>query len=563
MGLAAAIAACVLCLLAPPAGAAWEEVGATIRQADPGFSSFDVKRIGGRLYNAVTDAHNVYLYRLDDYGYWEFLDRVNERPAGDPSLAEGPDGVPWLAWVEDNADGVAQVRAGWLDPSGHYFHEPDPRDWSINYRNPEYPEPGLYFAAEPKLVFLGDRPYITFLNDNGVDWTLQVVRLTEAGNAWERIGSGLLSSIPHNPDAAVVDGLLNIGLTDGWDFAAAGRLSQAGQWEDFGEANESIQDSDGYDVWGPFDGIAGFGGEAHVLWSTEGYDDYTTNEVIVSKRVNGAWQVVGGPVASDAWGRSIRQIGGRLYAAWIDSRNSPELHVSRLADDGSSWTEVGGPVGHPVSGGAVLVGVDGVPYIEFTESNGHGATVKVMRLVGAPASIGPDETGSGPGEDPPVEGKLILPPRGGPKPPDPPDDPDPPVVHDVCGPRIAGTRHADRIAGTATADTIRGLGGDDTLSGGRAFDCLFGGLGEDRLSGGAGNDRLDGGADEDVLAGGPGGDRLRGGAGWDDFSGGRGDDTIDAADGRGESVRCGRGHDTVRADRFDRLRGCERVKVAH
>jgi hypothetical protein len=28
-------------------------------------------------------------------------------------------------------------------------------------------------------------------------------------------------------------------------------------------------------------------------------------------------------------------------------------------------------------------------------------------------------------------------------------------------------------------------------------------------------------------------------------------------------VRCGRGNDRVRADRFDRLRGCEHVTLAH
>jgi Ca2+-binding RTX toxin-like protein len=562
MGLAAAVAACSLCLLAPPADAAWEEVGATIRNADPGFGGFDLKRIGGKLYTAVAEGGNVYLYRLDGDGNWAFLNRVNERPAGRASLAEGPGGVPWIAWTEDDADGVAQVRAGWLDPSGHYWHEPDDRHWSINYHDPEvYASSNQFYAASPRLVFLGDRPYITFLNDNGVEFDLFVVRLAQSGDAWERIGRGLLSWIPHSPDAAVIDGLLNIGVTDGWDFATAGRLSQAGQWEDFGNANASIKDSGGYDVWGGFDGLAGFGGETHVLWTTEGYDA-NPEQVMVSKHTNDGWHVVGGPVADAPWGQSIRQIGGRLYVAWIDGGANPELHVSVLAADGSSWSEIGGPVGHPVSGGALLLGVDGVPYIEFTESNGNGATVKVVRLTDAPAPIGPDETGSGPGEDPPVKATLILPPREQPEPPDPPDDPDPPVVDDVCGPRIAGTSRGDRLAGTGAADTIRGLGGNDTLTGGRAFDCLFGGLGEDTLAGGLGNDRLDGGADEDVLDGGPGDDWLRGGGGWDEFRGGPGDDTIDAADGRGESVRCGAGNDVVRADRYDRLRACERVKLS-
>ena len=32
-------------------------------------------------------------------------------------------------------------------------------------------------------------------------------------------------------------------------------------------------------------------------------------------------------------------------------------------------------------------------------------------------------------------------------------------------------------------------------------------------------------------------------------------------DGRAESVYCGPGYDTVTADRFDRLHGCEQVKI--
>ncbi|MEA2349626.1 MAG: hypothetical protein QOG86_567 [Thermoleophilaceae bacterium] len=549
---ATAIAACALCLLAPGVSAAWEQVGFPVRGTETAFRNFDLKRIGGTVYTAVADEHNIYVYRIDQNGDWAFLNVVNTRPAGDPSLAEGPGGVPWLAWTEQDADGVAQIHAGYLDQSGYYWHEPDGRDWQINYRpppsDPNHDDTGPWYADSPRLVFLGDRPYITFLQDNPSEYQVDAVRLAKDGHSWERIGRELFSYLPRNPGAAVIDGILNVGVVGGFDSAVAGRLSQAGNWETLGSPNQSVKDDQGYPFDGPFNRITGFDGETQVLWTGR-------ERTYVSKPTDdGSWQVVGGgPVALVGRPADIREIGGRLYVAWIGSESVPELHVSRLADDGNSWIEVDGPVGHPVSGGARLTGLDGVPYIAFTESTGYGSALKVARLAGAPAPIGPDDDGSGPGEDPPVKGVPVLPPRG--------SHPDPVLTPDVCGFRMQGTPGRDTLTGTSGPNTIHGLAGDDLLSGGAGSDCLLGGDGEDKLYGGAGNDSLIGGADEDLLVGGAGGDRLSGGAGWDEFRGGPGNDSIDAADGRGETVHCGRGVDHVRADRFDRVRGCEHVRV--
>jgi len=98
---------------------------------------------------------------------------------------------------------------------------------------------------------------------------------------------------------------------------------------------------------------------------------------------------------------------------------------------------------------------------------------------------------------------------------------------------------------------------DNVLPGGPGRDSLFGRGGDDVLKGLAGNDRLDGGAGDDRLFGGPGDDRITGGPGRDAIFGGSGRDTIDAADGVRETIDCGSGKDTVRADAADRLRGCE------
>ena len=81
----------------------------------------------------------------------------------------------------------------------------------------------------------------------------------------------------------------------------------------------------------------------------------------------------------------------------------------------------------------------------------------------------------------------------------------------------------------------------------------------DGLLGGAGNDRLYGGANDDSLDGGRGNDLIVTGGGRNDVNGGPGNDVIYSTNHRTDTVRCGSGHDTVYADRKDKLSGCENV----
>jgi Ca2+-binding RTX toxin-like protein len=125
----------------------------------------------------------------------------------------------------------------------------------------------------------------------------------------------------------------------------------------------------------------------------------------------------------------------------------------------------------------------------------------------------------------------------------------PPPLAGPCGNVVSGTRAANRLTGTAGGDLIQGFGGNDKLFGLAGNDCLYGNAGKDTLSGGAGNDKLDGG---------PGNDKLTGGKGKDTLTGGAGNDTINSKDGIRETVNCGRGKDRVKADKRDKLKGCER-----
>jgi Ca2+-binding RTX toxin-like protein len=174
-------------------------------------------------------------------------------------------------------------------------------------------------------------------------------------------------------------------------------------------------------------------------------------------------------------------------------------------------------------------------------------------------------------------------------PPPPPGPAGPsPTAGDVLGPREThaldsgacrkdklGTPANDRIAGTVLGDNLFGLQGNDILRGLQRDDCLFGGVGSDRMAGGrgddrllgddstrgvGGNDRLSGDAGDDLLVGGPGKDRLSAGRGHNRLLGGLGNDRLNAVNGTVDRINCGPGVDVLRADRKDRVRGCEHVR---
>jgi Ca2+-binding RTX toxin-like protein len=159
------------------------------------------------------------------------------------------------------------------------------------------------------------------------------------------------------------------------------------------------------------------------------------------------------------------------------------------------------------------------------------------------------------------------------------------LARGACASDMVGTPGNDRLAGTPFGDNLLGLQGDDILKGRQGDDCVFGGVGSDRLSGAqgddrllgddsakgvGGNDRVSGNAGDDLLVGDSGDDRLAGGAGDDRLAagpgrnrllGGSGNDRLNAANGSFDRVNCGPGRDIARADRVDRVRGCERVRI--
>ncbi len=133
---------------------------------------------------------------------------------------------------------------------------------------------------------------------------------------------------------------------------------------------------------------------------------------------------------------------------------------------------------------------------------------------------------------------------------------------------VRGGFGEDRVLGGGGADALSGNLGDDRVSAGAGDDRVFGRSGDDGASGNAGNDRVSAGtgndraygrSGDDGVSGNAGDDRVDGGTGRDRLFGRGGDDLIDARDTERDVVYCGTGRDTVRADRGDLLRGCERV----
>jgi dienelactone hydrolase len=121
----------------------------------------------------------------------------------------------------------------------------------------------------------------------------------------------------------------------------------------------------------------------------------------------------------------------------------------------------------------------------------------------------------------------------------------------ACGNAIAATAKADRLQGTRHGDRMKGGKGKDRLEGREGDDCI---------EGEAADDKLKGGEDDDQVIGGPDNDKVVGGSGVDMLIGGSGNDKLKAKDGERDVVKCGGGKDKAKADRKDRVKGCEKVR---
>jgi hypothetical protein len=152
------------------------------------------------------------------------------------------------------------------------------------------------------------------------------------------------------------------------------------------------------------------------------------------------------------------------------------------------------------------------------------------------------------------------------------------------GLRVIGSRRKDRIVmGTSEGFAAVDLNGrerkrdaDVFVGGGFPVLSVVSGRGRDRISArggrgfdgpldlrttissGSGRDRIKGGPLRDLIGSGAGPDRIAPGKGGDRIKSLGGSDRLRLKDGERDYARCGPGKDRVRADRKDRLSGCDK-----
>ncbi|HET6509600.1 MAG TPA: hypothetical protein VFG42_22575 [Baekduia sp.] len=133
------------------------------------------------------------------------------------------------------------------------------------------------------------------------------------------------------------------------------------------------------------------------------------------------------------------------------------------------------------------------------------------------------------------------------------------VVESYGSLRFIGTDGDDVASASEVGNRAElfGKGGNDQLKGTDRDDVIDGGPGDDTITGGYGNDTIVGGPGRDTIMG----DRdSRCNELHCDISPGSANDTIDAVDGEVDTISCGPGNDTVKADAIDVVAAdCETV----
>jgi Ca2+-binding RTX toxin-like protein len=135
-------------------------------------------------------------------------------------------------------------------------------------------------------------------------------------------------------------------------------------------------------------------------------------------------------------------------------------------------------------------------------------------------------------------------------------------IESASGVIFRGTDAAETVIATQVGGKGQqyGMGGDDTLQGTDDDETIDGGAGNDDLRGGYGNDTITGGPGRDKIVGDRDGRCNEMAC---DLSPGSAADTIDAVDGEQDTISCGPGNDTVKADAVDSVANdCETVTRA-
>lgn len=203
--------------------------------------------------------------------------------------------------------------------------------------------------------------------------------------------------------------------------------------------------------------------------------------------------------------------------------------TQRVIASGGSFASPSAIAYTPLAGGPLLVA-------DPAASGGSGALVTVNPASGAQSVVS-----SGGSFVEPV-GVTVSPP-----------------LCDGLRAEVVGSEGADSIHGSNSGQVFATLSGEDDVNAAEGSDVVCGGDGDDKLRGDEG-DPLSFGSD--LLLGEEGNDDLKGNAVPDRLVGGPGNDVLRGKGGGKDRLDCGPGRDRAKADRKDRVLGCEKVKRA-
>ena len=145
-----------------------------------------------------------------------------------------------------------------------------------------------------------------------------------------------------------------------------------------------------------FPNLATVGGIPYVAWQ-EGGGSEAEIQVARMNSAGTAWELIGGSGSVASLGSmqpSLTAVGGVPYVAFSESDDDGvfQIHVARLASNGTSWERVGEtddpakPINESASQDAFaasLTEAGGVPFVAWQEFDGTNTEIRVARLNGA------------------------------------------------------------------------------------------------------------------------------------------------------------------------------------
>lgn len=248
------------------AGTGWEEVagGPSPINHDPDLSAEEpsLASVGGVPHVAWTEyeedwGREVRVSRLNAAGTrWEEIgagpspiNQRSDRSGVEPSLANAG-GVPYVAWLEDG-----QVRVSRPNAAGTAWEEIVGGESPINL----YSDTGG--AWHPDLIVIGGVPYVTWFENDGDNYEIQVSRLEP-----EFLGQASLATARR---ALVLTRVRTYGVAYpiGFEYGADGS---------FGERTRATRTAHGNDTDTAFRVIRGLAPETSYLWRPIGFDGWRT-----------------------------------------------------------------------------------------------------------------------------------------------------------------------------------------------------------------------------------------------------------------------------------------------